>query len=156
MTRYAEQTTVPADRSRAEIERTLDRYGAEAFRYAKAKDYAAIEFAADNRHIRFVLPLPDRESLEFTQTPTGRERTTAQAEKAYDQAVRQRWRALALMVMAKLEAVEAGIVTFEEEFLAHTVLPSGRTVAEDVMPAIEAAYVNKSVAPLQIEGVRRG
>lgn len=62
------------------------------------------------------------------------ERTAAAATKEYEQAGRQRWRALALVIKAKLEAVGTGIVTFEEEFLAHIVLPSGRTVTQDVTP----------------------
>jgi hypothetical protein len=154
MARYAEQTSVPSDRSRAEIERTLERYGATAFQYGWTAGRAVIGFSMNDRHIRFVLPLPDRDSLDFTLTPTGRERSAAAAQEAFEQAVRQRWRALALMVKAKLEAVAADIVTFEEEFLPHTVLPSGRTVAEEIMPAVEHAYTTRSVAPLQIEGTR--
>ena len=54
--------------------------------------------------------------------------------------MRQRWRALALVIKAKLEAVEAGIVTFEEEFAMHMVLPNGQTVGEWVVPQINQAY----------------
>ena len=151
-TRYAESTTVPSDRSRAEIEKTLTRYGATTFQYGWQQDRAAIGFVMSGRQIRFVLPLPDRESADFTRTPTGKSRTSTAAEAAYEQAVRQRWRALALMVKAKLEAVASGIVTFEEEFLPHTVLPSGRTVAQEIMPAVESAYATGAVTPLQIEG----
>lgn len=39
-------------------------------------------------------------------------------------------RALALCIKAKLEAVQAGIVTFDEEFLAHFLLPDGKTVGD--------------------------
>ena len=150
--RYAESTTVPSDRSRAEIEKTLARYGATTFQYGWQQDRAAIGFVMSGRQIRFILPLPDRENPDFTRTPTGKSRTATAAEAAYEQAVRQRWRALALMVKAKLEAVASGIVTFEEEFLPHTVLPSGRTVAQEIMPAVESAYATGAVTPLQIEG----
>lgn len=153
--RYAESTTVPSDRSRAEIEKTLARYGATTFQYGWQQDRAAIGFVMSGRQIRFVLPLPDRESADFTRTPTGKSRTSTAAEAAYEQAVRQRWRALSLMVKAKLEAVASGIVTFEEEFLPHTVLPSGRTVAQEIMPAVESAYATGAVTPLQIEGGHR-
>ena len=153
--RYAESTTVPSDRSRAEIEKTLARYGATTFQYGWQQDRAAIGFVMSGRQIRFILPLPDRENPDFTRTPTGKSRTATAAEAAYEQAVRQRWRALALMVKAKLEAVASGIVTFEEEFLSHTVLPSGRTVAQEIMPAVESAYATGAVTPLQIEGGHR-
>ena len=153
--RSAESTTVPSDRSRAEIEKTLARYGATTFQYGWQQDRAAIGFVMSGRQIRFILPLPDRENPDFTRTPTGKSRTATAAEAAYEQAVRQRWRALSLMVKAKLEAVASGIVTFEEEFLPHTVLPSGRTVAQEIMPAVESAYATGAVTPLQIEGGHR-
>lgn len=152
MVRYAENTQVSSDKSRAEIERTLSRYGATSFTYGWEQTRAAIAFVMEGRQIRFVLPLPDRSSDEFRLTPTGKGRAPNAAEGAYEQAVRQRWRALALMVKAKLEAVSAGIVSFEVEFLPHTVLPSGRTVAEDVLPAVEQAYSSGSVRQLQITG----
>ncbi len=149
--RYAATTDVSSDRSRAEIERTLTRYGATSFTYGWEEGRAAIAFAMGGRRIRFVLQLPDRQSREFTHHSRGA-RTVTAAEAAYEQAARQRWRALALMVKAKLAGVEAGIVSFETEFLPHTVLPSGRTVAEDVLPAVAIAYETGQVAPLLIEG----
>lgn len=151
MSRYAENTKVGSDRSRAEIERTLVRYGATAFTYGWDKNAAAIQFVAQERQIRLVLPLPDRDSREFTRTPTGLQRSTSAADNEYEKAIRQRWRALALMVKAKLEAVAAGIVTFEEEFFPHVVLPSGRTVYQEIRADVEQAYVTGSVAPLAIE-----
>ncbi|QDG90680.1 hypothetical protein [Pseudarthrobacter sp. NIBRBAC000502770] len=146
---YASETTVDSSRSRAEIERTLSRYGATAFSYGWEAGRAAIAFVADGRQIRFVLPLPDKNLREFTHTPsTKRPRTPQQVEAEYEKAVRQRWRALALVVKAKLEAVNAGIVTFEQEFYAHTVLPNGRTVYEHTHEVVENAYLTGSVAPL--------
>ena len=141
MGRYAESTTVPADRSRAEIERILHRYGADDFLYGTSRAMAGIRFSMNGRQIKFVLPLPDRDSPEFTRTPGGkRERSEEQAYKAWEQAIRQRWRALALVIKAKLEAVETGVTTFEQEFLAHTVLPDGQTVGEWTEPQIDEAY----------------
>ena len=135
MGRYAEKTEVGSDRSRSEIERTLARYGASQFMYGWDQTSAVVAFQMHGRRIQFRLPLPDRGCREFTHTETGRERkSAAQVEKAYEQAVRQRWRALALVIKAKLEAVEAGITEFEEEFLAHIVLPNGRTVGQFMLP----------------------
>lgn len=45
-----------------------------------------------------------------------------------------------LVVKGKLEAVESEIVTFEEEFLAHLVLPNGQTVGSEVRPMVAQAY----------------
>lgn len=145
MTRYAQDTSVSSDRSRAEIERILARYGAQQFMYGWDQDSAIVGFVARGRQVRFLLPLPDREAREFTHTPSrGNRRSDSQIEAAYEQAVRQRWRALALVIKAKLEAVEAGIVTFDEEFGMHFMLPNGKTVGEAILPQIDAAYLHGS------------
>lgn len=140
MSRYAAKTSVPSDRSRAEIERTLVRYGADSFGYGWEEGRAIIMFRANGRHVRFVLPVPDLDDMEFQTTDTGRARSQGSAEAAYEQAVRQRWRALALVIKAKLEAVETGIVTFEDEFLAHLVLPNNETIGDWIRPQVENAY----------------
>jgi hypothetical protein len=138
MARYAENTKVPAERSRSEIERTLTRYGADQFMYGWEAERAIIAFRMQARMVRLTLPMPDMQ--EFMHGPSGRLRSSAAAEQAYKQATRQRWRALALVVKAKLEAVEAGISTFEQEFLAAILLPDGSTVSEMLTPQIERAY----------------
>lgn len=141
MSRYAESTTVAAEASRAEIERTIRRYGADSFMYGYSGTQAAVQFAVDGRHVKFVLEMPDPDDDEFVLTPTGRERSEAQADKAWEQATRQRWRALALVIKAKLEAVEAGITVFDAEFLAHIILPDGSMVGDRVQPLVEEAYL---------------
>lgn len=138
MGRYAESTEVPADRSRAEIERTLQRYGADGFMYGWQNGQAVVAFRMRGKMLRFVVPLPDKNDMALT--PTGRQRTASALESAYEQATRQRWRALSLVIKAKLEAVESGIATFEEEFLAQIVLPDGQTVAQWMLPQVEQAY----------------
>jgi hypothetical protein len=146
---YANRTEVSSDRSRTEIERTLTRYGADEFQYGWKADEARVAFAIADRRMLFRLPMPDRNAAEFRYTPTRRNlRTQAAQEEAYEQAVRQRWRALALVIKAKLEAVEAGITTVEQEFLAHILLPDGSTVGEQVRPRIALAYESGQVPQL--------
>lgn len=141
MSRYAEATTVSSEKSRAEIEATLQRYGADQFLYGWDQDKAVIQFRAHGRHVRFVLVLPDRADPTFTKTPARKTtRTPEQAHAAWEQACRQRWRALALVTKAKLEAVESEITTFEDEFLAHIVLPDGQTAGDWLRPQMAAAY----------------
>lgn len=147
MTTYAASTSVSADRSRAEIEKTLARYGAARFAYGWEEDFAVIQFVAHERHVRFILPMPDRGAKEFIKTPTGRPRTKAQAEQAYEQAVRAKWRSLALIVKAKLEAVETGLVSFEREFAMWTVLPNGQTAGDWIEPQIAEAYASGEMPP---------
>lgn len=53
---------------------------------------------------------------------------------------RQRWRALLLVIKAKLESVENAIETFEESFLGQIVMPNDQTVATIIRPQIGEAY----------------
>lgn len=148
MAKYAAGTQVDSGRTRNEIEKTITRYGASSFAYGWDGTRAVIGFHMHDRQVRFVVPMPDRNDTEFTRTPTGLVRSATAATQAFDQATRQRWRALLLVLKAKLEAVESGIVTWEQEFGMFVVLPDGRTVAEHTAPAIEAAYATDQVRPL--------
>lgn len=137
---YASETEVPVERSRAEVERLCMKYGCSQF--MSGVDYekltARIQFKAKNRIIRFELPLPDPK--KFHQT------------RKFEQASRSKWRALVLVLKAKLESVESGISTFEEEFLPFIVLPNDQTVAGIILPMIEGAYkTGKMPAQLMIE-----
>jgi hypothetical protein len=145
MGRYAEDTKVSQEQSRAEIETTLRRYGADAFSYGWEDSRAMIAFRANSRHIKFEIQMPDRNDPQFHEYKRGKNTHTREPEVAYElweKAARQRWRALALVVKAKLEAVDAGISEFEEEFLAHIVLPDGSTVGKQIKPHIEKAYMS--------------
>lgn len=151
--RYAQDTNVTSDRSRDEIERTLQRYGATAFAYGWDASSATVMFELLDRRVRFRLPMPDRQSNDFTRTATGRPRSQAAALTAWEQAGRQRWRALLLIIKAKLEAVTAEITTFEEEFLAHIVLPDNSTVGEWAAPQLAIAY-GRNQMPALLPGGR--
>jgi hypothetical protein len=141
VSRYAVNTEVSVEKSRGEIERILSRYGATAFMYGWDEAKAVVQFRASDRLIRFLLPLPDRDDRAFTHTPSkGLRRSSDDAERAWEQACRVQWRSLALVIKAKLEAVEAGITEFEDEFLAHVVLPDGSTVGAFIRPQIADAY----------------
>jgi hypothetical protein len=122
---YATRTRVPVEKSRAEIERTVRKYGASGFVSGWQGDRVKIEFLCRNRHIRMVM-----------------------SEPAPEQPRRQKWRSLLLLVKAKLEAVDAKIMTFEEAFLSDVVLPDGRTVWESTREPIKVAYERKETPTL--------
>jgi hypothetical protein len=106
---------------------------------------AVVAFVIGERQVRFLLPMPSR---EFTLTPSSRRpRSASAADAAYEQAVRSRWRSLGLVIRAKLEAVSAGIVTFDEEFLAHLVLPEGDTVGERLHPTLAITFAEGRTPP---------
>lgn len=147
MSRYASETSVSSTASRDEIERTLKRYGADQFVYGWREMSAVIGFRMKDRNIRFNLPMPAK--ADFRLTPgQKRVRSPEAIEREWEQAGRQRWRALALVIKAKLEAVETGITEFESEFMAHIVLPGGETVGEWMRPQIANAYESGNMPPL--------
>lgn len=146
MPKYAADTSVSSEQTRMEIERTLKKYGASQFAYASVDDRAMIGFKMAGKQIKFLLPLPDPNSRDFTHTPArGERRSPENAEKEWEQACRQRWRALALVIKAKLEACECGISVFEDEFMANIVLPGGGTVGDFMRPQIERVYLSGQV-----------
>ena len=125
---YADKTTVPSPKTRMQIEQLLGKH--QAKQYGTFVDHellrARVQFRLQDRIVRFSVALPDPKT--FRQSTN------------YEQAERQRWRALLLVIKAKLEAVESKITTFEEEFLAHIVMPNDQTVGDLVRPQIAEVY----------------
>lgn len=145
--RYAEGTSVSAERSKVEIERTLMRYGADDFvtGTSRAMRQAFVAFSYKALPVRMVLPLPDPEAAVFTMSPSGkRERTPEQARAAWEKACRQQWRVLLLLIKANLEAIENGVVSAEAAFLPWLLLAGGRTVYEEMKPGIQKAVEGKT------------
>lgn len=138
MGRYAEGTDVSVESSRQEIEKILRRYGADGFISGFGGGRSLVAFTIHARQVRFDVPMPD--PSEFRKTAGGVTRNDAAMLKAAEQEERRRWRALTLAIKAKLEVVETGIATFEEEFLAHIVLPNGEQVGRWMAPQIADAY----------------
>ena len=145
--KYAENTTVSVANSKIEIEKTLLRYNSDQFVSGWDQEKAYIGFLMEGRMIKFTMSLPLKE--DFRVTPSGRrKRSTDDMLKAWEQACRQRWRALSLVIKAKLEAVESGITSFQDEFLAHILLPDGSTVGEFIEPQVAIAYEQKKMPKL--------
>lgn len=138
--RYAKNTDVPVEKSRMEVERILARYGASSFAYGYTEAEWMIVFEYQGRRYRFQLRKPDRQSKDIRLTPQGYSRSAEQVRAAYEQAERQRWRAMALLIKAKLEAVDLGIETFDQAFLSALMLPNGSTVGEWVGPQVGEIY----------------
>jgi hypothetical protein len=119
---YATRTEVPVTKSKADIEKTVRKYGADAFATMQRGNMAQVAFTLAGRNILFRMIVPDG----------------AQKERTI-------WRALLLTIKAKCESAESGIETLEEAFMANVVMPDGRTVSETVTPAIEDGYSGKNV-----------
>lgn len=139
--KYAENTSVSVAKSKADIEEIIQKYGADQFVSGYHGSKAAVGFTINLCQIRFIIELPDKSDKQFLYTPGRNTRRSSEAAaKEWEQACRQKWRALYLVIKAKLEAVESGISCFEDEFLANIVLPDGSLVGNYMRPQIAAAY----------------
>ncbi len=149
MGKYASETTVSPERTLAEIQETLKRYKANKFGFMQDEQQVAIAFEMAGRRVRFIVRAPDPNDPLFVQAASNQHGKAGSFNAGkYDQAMRQRWRALLLTIKAKLESVESGIETVEEAFMAQLVLPSGQTMSEWAVPQIAAAYRDNQMPPL--------
>ena len=147
---YAKTTNVNPERSQEEIKSILRRYGCDRFGVMEERNSAFVMFTISGLNIQVEVPMPARDSNEFTTTDTGRDRSELAAWRAYEQAVRSRWRSLLLAIKAKLEAVECGISTVEIEFMPFIVLHDGSTVHQRLLPVLQDE-ANRN-APLMLPG----
>lgn len=106
------------------------------------------------KDVRFSLPLPDRNGEEFKKRrdrySNVRTMTPEWGQERYEQACRSKWRALHLSIKAKLVACQEGVETFEESFLAHFVVPGGRTIGEQVIPQLNEMASTGKIPALQL------
>jgi hypothetical protein len=126
---YAKNTKVPVSRSRDEIEGVLSKLGADAIAFMREATMAQIAFRLGGRH--YVLRLDRKEG-----------RNAEQLE-------REQWRQMLLLLKAKLVAIQTGITTAEEEFLAHAMLPTGQTLGAHL---IDHPDVLRTTGPLMLPG----
>ncbi len=132
--RYAKNTKVPANQTRNEIETLLTRAGATGFIYGAVAEKAMVGFELAGWRLRFMLPMPIKSrSLNENQVA---------AES------RRRWRALLLVLKAKLEAVNSGIVEFQREFLPFIVVRNNETVGDQILPNLAGTIAAGELPPL--------
>jgi hypothetical protein len=134
MARYAATTRVPVDRSRAEVQKVLRRYGATRIAEGWTPQGACVHFEIRGTIVKLELPMPT--VVEVRAALKNKSPTEHALRRACDQAERQRWRCFVLLLKAKLESVDMGVVTFEREFMPHLVLDTGATVAEAIEQAL--------------------
>lgn len=120
-----ETTAVPVERSQAAIRKLLVAHGAASFEFGEGTvdgvPHAAIGFVAHGRRVRMRVAhkAVDRavvsRKMQRARSKTW-EDVTADLE---EQEARRIWRVVAWNLKARLEAVDEGVETFEEAFLAH-------------------------------------
>lgn len=116
--RYAEGTSVSADRSLLEIRGYMKRWGGEGFMHMEDPDTGDVRigFRLNGALYRFPLPMPRRKDYRYDST--------------FEAEVRRRWRVLAAFTKAQLFGIEEGLIAPEKALLPFRVLPGGSTLAE--------------------------
>lgn len=141
MTLYAKNTDVSVSKSKQDIDKILSKYRADRRGIIEEPGRALIVFERDGRRVQMEMFLPHPESKEFKRVRSSYGHQAGDFDPVkHEQACRQKWRALGLVLKAKLEAVESGITSFETEFLAHIFLPGGGTVGKWIGPQLETSY----------------
>ncbi|NLS26219.1 hypothetical protein S2M10_12000 [Sphingomonas sp. S2M10] len=143
---YAERTEVAFERSIAEIVGMLRRAGAASIAQVEEPRQFTIQFVLDERLVRFRVDLPTLDDAPTTDGRGSRLNATRREAKV-GQVIRQRGRALMLVIKAKLESVESNVETFEQAFLANVVMANGETVYDRLAEPIAREYRLGSVQP---------
>lgn len=112
----------------------LEKHGATGFIYGNTAGSALLAFEMSDRRLRFLVPMPVAKQ-------------SSESERKAHAEVRRRWRALLLVLKAKLEAVHSKIVTFDTEFLAHIVIEGNTTVGDRMVPALPQALKSGGKLP---------
>lgn len=133
MTFYAEKTQVPISRSRAHIEAELTKYGIEEYGIGVSRRGTGIIFKCDGKVYKMNVNEPNEKDFDTQQK--------------LEQAKRSRWRLLLLCIKAKLNLIQSGQSSFEDEFLAYMALPDGSTVSDFMQQPENIERLQKSKMP---------
>ena len=152
MSRFALDTSVPVDRTRAEINRLLTDWKCASIGWTDhlAEKTVAVEFVWLREEkdakglvtgnycykVRFSIGIPKtrkKRKREWGAPPALNENEQAQAWRSAH-------RLLLLKLKADLNAAAAGLAKAEEIFLPWIVDENGRTLSEAIMPALKERY----------------
>lgn len=153
--KYAQDTSVPLERSLGEIESLLSQHGTTHFATLKAPDSIKLAFVKGGLSVRISVPMPTGKMYEYKEPKNTWDKPTIskdQVDRNVQQETNRRFRALVLVIKSKLVGIADGIVTFEDEFLPYVVDPSsGQTIGERLRPQLPMIAAGKSVPLLMAE-----
>jgi hypothetical protein len=150
-TAYARGTKVAPSKTREEIDRALAKAGATKRVITEDEDlHLAIVAFMLGAPYRLEIPLPFYDPHHPPKERPTRWHYMTQTQRAEwnDGRVRERWRAILLLVKAKLEIVALGVSTVEREFLADLVLPGGTRLHAALAERLVKAFSADSPVPL--------
>lgn len=101
----------------SELEKLLLEHNVTVFGYERAGELAVVRFILNEHKLRLVVPMPDWNDEKYTLTPVQKTvRSITSRRQLYWADVSKTWKAMKNLIAAKLEGVEMGITTFEDEF----------------------------------------
>ena len=140
MAKYAQNTKVCASRSRVQVQELLIKYGIEEFYFGTSPRGEGVGFKYEGRTYKHNVPMPDPKKYR--------------SDNQYKQAIRQRWRLFYMSLKMKLEEVQGGGVSFEDQFLAMMALPDGSTVSDFMKLPANVELLQKTQMPNLLTGGR--
>jgi len=132
MARYAKNTSVPIARSKQKIEELLVSYGIEESFWGRSPRGDGVGWKYKGKVYKKNVPMPSKDD---------------KTEKQYEQEMRQRWRILYMTLKMKFEEIEAGVESFEDQFLAQLCLSDGSTVGDFMRLPENVAQLEKTEMP---------
>lgn len=146
MNRFASNTSVPVERSQAELQRLVRQHGASTVATMQTETGAVVAFQVGAYRVRLELDVPTTkrflDSAKHDKAPRGwlswdEKRRLQWAREQVEQVERQRWRALLLVTKAKFELIAEGASSIEREFMADLLLPNGQRVEQWLVPQLK-------------------
>lgn len=132
-----QDTNVEVERTQMELAKMLRAYGADQFGFSEAPEQAELGFRKGTLAVRMRVPIkPMTEEAARAWARSRRSSMDKAVAGRREQEARRVWRVLYWLVKSRMEAIEAGVETFEQAFLAHLLDPrSDLTVYEAMVDA---------------------
>lgn len=132
MKRFAEGTKVSVESSRGEITGILAKHGCMRMAWGTEPEGDTLQFELGQRHFRFRITRPTSDEVRRRDSGEYSYPHNVDWQAKAEQEWRRRWRAHVLLIKAKLEFIEGGDTSIEQEFMPYLVLSDGATLGEFV------------------------
>lgn len=126
MGRYAEGTSVTVESSRGEIMGILGKHGVIAQMIGTKPEADFVQFELKGKVFRLEVVRPTQADI-FRLWPNHRDTESKMAQEW-----RRRWRAIVLLLKAKLEFADSGDSTVERELMPYMLLKDGTTLGSAI------------------------
>ena len=124
------QTTVRVENSQAELTRELAKYGIYMVQHTQTDNVFSLAFQVEIEEV-------DRPITVRVDVPY--QRKNDEEDKFGFREQRRKYRVLFFYVKGLLVAWDGGLKAFMDIFMAHMVLPGGRTISQDLLPKYQMA-----------------